>query len=260
VLAGQIFTYDDSSEDRSAASAAFPAENVKPPKRDLRAIYYGLLGPHALSITYATNAGIKTSAVSAGTGAYLIVRRAGHAFHGGVGTAFVGEATAHAVFSEPIGVVSAITYRFGALVCSDGRGVPLSTRCPTPPTLSFVGPLRPARSLHEPVRARPVPQSRESCSRAFLLYPCYRAVVEFTAPYAVTNAGSEYSVMASSSCKNARLSSWGMDRDVKRGETVRTLSTGLFRICASPQRLEVRYEPPARLPRASVIVGVTRVG
>jgi hypothetical protein len=118
--------------------------------------------------------------------------------------------------------------------------------------------------LSEPVHVTPVAQSHASCARAFLLSPCYRAEVEFTAPYAVTNAGSEYEVMATSSCPNARLSGWGMDRDVARHETVRTLSTGSFRICASPERLEVRYRNPtglsARSPQKLVIVGTGTLG
>jgi hypothetical protein len=104
-------------------------------------------------------------------------------------------------------------------------------------------------------------QSPDSCSRAFLLDPCYRAEVEFKAPYAVTNAGSEYAVEASSRCNNARPNGWGINRDVELGETVHTLSTGLFRLCASADEFEIRYlnhsltGTSAGSPHESVIFG-----
>jgi len=256
VLAGQIFTYQESSEDRSGASAAFVGAGIKPPTRDLRAIYYGVLGPHALSVTYRTSAGMRTLPVRSGAGAYLIVRPASHAFHGGAGMADVGEARAVAAYAPaPFSVVRAITFRFGSLRCSDGPGAPVATPCPSP-RVGSVGPLKPTRSLHEPVHATALAQSRASCSRAFLLYPCYSAEVEFRAPYAVKSAGSEYDVMTRSSCPNARLSGWAIDRDVRRGETVRSQSSGLFRFCALPEKLQVRYESRDGVVwRAPVIVG-----
>jgi hypothetical protein len=45
----------------------------------------------------------------------------------------------------------------------------------------------------------------------------------------------------SSRCKNARPNSWGINHDIKRAETVHTLSTGLFRLCASADEFEIRY-------------------
>ena len=44
------------------------------PRRDLRDVYYGLLGPDAVSVTYTTRTGaLRTSATAGGDGAYLIV-------------------------------------------------------------------------------------------------------------------------------------------------------------------------------------------
>ncbi len=97
------------------------------------------------------------------------------------------------------------------------------------------------------------------CSAAYLVDPCYRAEIEFKAPYAVTSAGSEYFVQARSSCNHARASSWSFFQDIRQGETVRTQSSGLFN-CTSDE-FKVQYvndslPTPARGPHhESVIVG-----
>ena len=118
----------------------------------------------------------------------------------------------------------------------------------------------PKRSLNEPVRARLMTQPHDSCTAAFLLTPCYRAEIEFKAPYAVTGAGSEYFVQARSSCDHARASSWSTTIDIRQGQAVRTQSTALFN-CTSDE-FEVQYlnnslPAPARGPNhESVIVGI----
>jgi hypothetical protein len=82
-------------------------------------------------------------------------------------------------------------------------------------------------------------QPHDSCSAAYLVDPCYRAEIQFKAPYAVTNAGSEYFVQAKSSCSHARPSSWSFMHDIQQGETVRTESSGLFN-CTSGE-FKVQY-------------------
>jgi hypothetical protein len=262
---GAIFTAYDPGFDRSAASLPPEKLGVESPARDLRSISYGLLGPHAVSITYRTSMGLRTAPVGRGSGAYLIVRpvRAG-AGVSRFGVTFVGSTTAQRVAFYPLasamGVVSAATFRLGSVVCSEGRGAPVSRPCPRlrPPSRSV---FPPTHSLAEAVHVTPLPESHASCAAAFLLDPCYRAEVEFTAPYAVTNAGAEYAVLTKSACGSARLSSWGIDRDVERGATVRTQSTGSFRFCGSPQELEVLYlnagpqGPTDHPPHESVVVG-----
>ena len=260
ILAGQTTSSSFQDQGRSAAPIQQELLKVKPQERYLRSISFGLLGPHALSITYRTKTGLQTSPVSPSTGAYLIVETARHHAHLSFGGSdFIGYSTGRNISMEPMGEVAAITYRLGTLTCSVGR-VQVSRRCPSPPYTPRTA-FDPTRSLHRPVHVQTVLQSPDSCSRAFLLDPCYRAEVEFKAPYAVTNAGSEYSVEASSHCKNARPSSWGINHDVKRGETVHTLSTGLFRLCASADEFEIRYlnhsltGTAADAPHESVIFG-----
>jgi hypothetical protein len=275
VLDGQIAIGGWPSGDRSAAPNSLELTRFKPTASDLRSISWGLLGPHGVSVTYRTAGGVRTRRVAPGTGAYLIVSPVGHVPRNlgslGAGEVLTGWTSGHEVAAEipyrigvPGGtgsVVIAATYRFGSFSCSIGHGAPVATSCPMPaltPTSAF----SPTRSLHRAVHVDTVLQSPAACRRAFLLDPCYRADVEFRAPYAVTSAGSEYTVEASSRCKNARPSGWPVDHDVKRGEAVRTLSTGLFRLCATADEFEVRYldqSPQAHAvgsSHESAIVGV----
>jgi hypothetical protein len=241
ILAGQMTSSSFEAQERSAVPVNSELSKAKPQARHLRSISFGLLGPHALSITYRTKAGLQTSPVSRGTGAYLVVEVAAQRIHLSFGDSdFIGYSTGRNVSIEPTGDVVAITYRFGSLICSVARRAHVSRRCPSPPYTPRSA-FDPTRSLHRPVHVATVLQSPDSCSRAFLLDPCYRAEVEFQAPYAVTNAGSEYTIEASSRCKNARPNGWGINRDVELGETVHTLSFGLFRLCASADQFEIRY-------------------
>jgi hypothetical protein len=275
-LDGQIAIGGWPSGDRSAAPFPdFPElARLKPTAKDLRSISWGLLGPHGVSITYRSATGVQTRRVAPETGAYLIVGAVSRAPRNlgslGVGEVLAGWTSGHEVAAEipyRIGVpdgtgrsVIAATYRFGSFTCSIGHGAPVTTRCPMPPPTS-VRPFNPTRSLHRPVHVSTVLQPPAACRKAFLLDPCYRAEVAFRAPYAVTNAGSEYTVEASSHCKNARPNGWPLNRDVKRGEAVHTLSTGLFRLCATADEFEVRYlnqrlqGPSAGAPHESVIFG-----
>ncbi len=91
--AGQTMIFEDAAADRSAVRllpAEFEHRPVKhpgiaakpsgvPPTQNLRALSYGLLGPHAVSVTYRTPAGLRTTPVSGPDGAFLIVEPAGSA-------------------------------------------------------------------------------------------------------------------------------------------------------------------------------------
>jgi hypothetical protein len=253
------------SGDRSAAPNGPELTGFKPTAKDLRLISWGLLGPHAVSITYHTAAGVRTRPVAHGTGAYLIVSAVSHVPRSiGGGGELVGWTSGHEVvagFRRPGGVggsVIAATFRFGSFTCSIGRGAPVATSCPRPrptPENRFA----PTRSLNEPVQVTLRTQPHDSCSAAYLVDPCYRAEIEFKAPYAVTGAGSEYFVQAKSSCNHARASSWSFIHDIQQGETVRTQSSGLFN-CTSDE-FKVQYlndSLPAPAPGSgheSVIVG-----
>src|SRR5581483_10638822 len=108
-----------------------------PPLADLRALAYGVLGSHAVSVTYMTPDGLRTTPVAGGTGAFLIVEPA--AFFRSdslIGGTVVGRATARSVQVLPpagpqgAAIVRAATFRFGSRLCSQGTGAPVRTRCP----------------------------------------------------------------------------------------------------------------------------------
>jgi hypothetical protein len=128
----------------------------------------------------------------------------------------------------------------------------------------------PTRNLHAPIYLTLLPQPRAACNAAFLLYPCYKGEVGFTAPYAVASAATgysravEYSINGFATCKAGGRpeTSWGLQRNVKAHETIRTTSLGLFVLtpsCASSEGFEVTYlnrqAPSASTPHESVIVG-----
>jgi hypothetical protein len=274
VLDGQIAIGGWPSGDRSAAPNSPELTRLKPTAKDLRSISWGLLGPHGISITYRTTAGVQTRRVAPETGAYLIVSAVSRVPRNlgslGAGEVLDGWTSGHEVAAQipyRIGVpdgtghfVIAATFRFGSFTCSIGHGAPVTTSCPMPAPIPMSA-FDPTRSLHRPVHVNTVLQSPAACRKAFLLDPCYRAEVEFRAPYAVRSAGSEYTIEASSHCKNARPSGWLVNRDIERGEAVRTLSSGLFRLCATADEFEVRYlnqslqGHPAGASHESVILG-----
>jgi hypothetical protein len=245
------------SGDRNAAPNGPEETSFKPTAADLRSISWGLLGPHAVSITYQTAAGVLTRPVAPGTGAYLIVNAVGHLPRSiGGGSEFVGRTSGHTVDAQsPTGIdgsVIATTFRFGSFTCSIGHGAPVATRCPTyhpTPEHRFA----PTRSLNEPVQVTLRTQPHDSCSAAYLADPCYRAEIEFKAPYAVTSAGSEYFVQAKSSCNHARASSWSFTGDIQQGQTVRTQSSGLFN-CTSGE-FKVQYLKYLNNSHPTAVVG-----
>ncbi len=278
--AGQPVIVEDANADRSAMRLLpeefrEPPKNPKhreiPPTSDLRALAYGLLGPHALSVTYRTRDRLRTVPVRGPEGAFLIVEPAGYIKSFSlVGDSIEGQATARSVEVTPpsgpnaTAIVSAVAFRFGAKHCSQGTGSPVHTRCPTRlapvPRTWFT----PTRSLHAPVRLTLLRQSPAACRAAFLLEPCYKGEVAFTAPYAITTAAADYDIQSPAKCKvgGRPEGGWSLDRDVRRSEVVRTDSLGLFVFtpsCATRESFEVIYQnprgPSAAAPHESAIVG-----
>ncbi len=197
---------------------------------------------------------VRTSPVSPGTGAYMIVEpvRQVPRFRT-IGGFQSGSITGHEVGIDPTGVggpgaVSMIVYRSGSSACSVGAVQPGSKRCLTPPRTP-ISAYRPTRSLSEPVRVTAVVQSHALCSAAFLLDPCYKAEVEFKAPYAVTSARAANTPSAAKPiCHNATPSSWSIDRDISRSETVRSMSLGYFNCLSDEFEVEYLTRPRGRRP------------
>jgi hypothetical protein len=255
------------SGDRNAAPNGPELTSFRPTAKDLRLISWGLLGPHAVSITYQTDAGVRTRPVAPGTGAYLIVSAVSHVPRViGAGGELLGWTSGHEVAAGfPGGVGGSVigaTFRFGSFTCSIDHSAPVATSCPRPrPTPG--NPLAPTRSLNEPVQVTLRTQSHDSCSAAYLVDPCYRAEIEFKAPYAVTGAGSNYFVQAKSSCNHARPSSWSFFQDIQGGETVRTQSSGLFNCTSDEFKVEYVNDslpaPGRGSNHESVIVGTAKL-
>ncbi len=298
VDAGQTLIFEDAKADRSAVRLlpeefaaphaeriappakhpGPPAEGPTPPARDLRAVAYGLLGAHAISVTYRTGGGLHTVPVSPPAGAFLIVEPAGQFGRPSeIGGSMSGEARRGAVDVligglpkvRPSPIVSAVTFRFGGRVCSQGVGAPVRTPCPRGhQRAANPRPFNPTRSLHEPVGLKLLPQSQAECAAAFLRDPCYKGQVSFRVPYAVRGAGTDYNVDAIAKCKvgGRPETSWDLERDVKAHELVTTVSLGKFVYtpsCAPTESFRVSYvnlRGPARAtPHESVIVGSVKM-
>jgi hypothetical protein len=210
-LAGQVVDGEHIGVDRSGGAA-----NGQPqakPRSELRDIYYGILGPHAVSVSYRTGRRDATTAVLAPLGAYLIVRRTSAREQAGDS----GEALGSADDLEPSPPLAAITYRLAGKLCQRGPSLPpgvarhLSHPCPQPhlPHGHYI----PPRDLHQPMHTKLVFHHNRVTA----------VTLSFTAPFAVTSAGEDYKVFILSRCaptngKSGIVQSLG--RNVKRGETI----------------------------------------
>jgi hypothetical protein len=280
---GQTVIFEDLKADRSGVRL-LPSEFSGPPPKhpgeglhprgvppigDLRAIAYGVLGPHAVSVTYKASTGMRTIPVSRPDGGFLIVEPASYiksqdTIGGSIsGTAQPGKVDVGLAEQPKLPrMITAATFRFGGRLCSQGVGAPVAKACPIP---EFSGPRRPRiRRLDEPVHLTLLVQSHAACNAAFLKFPCYRGQVEFIAPYAVSSAGSEYDIEGIARCKiGGRIeTSWSLERDVKAHELVKTDSLGRFIYapsCATTERFQVSYQkrlgPLAVGPPDKVIIG-----
>jgi hypothetical protein len=283
---GQTVIFEDLNADRSGVRLLpsefrgpplkHPGEAPKgvPPVGDLRALAYGVLGPHAVSVTYKTPTGMRTIPVSGADGGFLIVEPAGYiksedTVGGSIGgTAEPGSVDVGLIDRRGLPrMIVAATFRFAGQLCSQGVGAPVTRSCPMP---KISVPRHPhIRRLNEPVHLTLLAQSHAACNAAFLKFPCYKGQVEFTAPYAVRSAGSEYEIEGIASCKiGGRVeTSWSLERDVKAHELVKTDSLGRFVYapsCASTEKFQVSYQKrPGVLtagPPEKVILGTVSLG
>ncbi len=275
VSAGRTVISEDANADRNAARLLpeefEPAGRRRvPPVSHRRALAYGVLGPHAVSVTYRTPHGARTVPVHGRDGAFLIVQMAGFYKNSSlVGGSIGGRAERRnvRVLGPQTGtMVSGATFRFGTARCSEGTAAPVTGRCPQRPVFFSKYWGEPTRSLHRPVRLRFVRQSPATCKRAFLRTPCYGGVVSFTAPYAITQAGADY-LIAGRDVPRCPVggrpeTGWSLERNVKRGEQVRSVSRGLWVYtpkCAAHEFFTVSYlnpeGPSPSAPHTSVIVG-----
>lgn len=253
VLAGQTFTGVLIGLDDSAARTPRGLTVAFGKKRD---VSFGVLGSHALSVTYRTARGPSTRSLISGVGAYLIVRRATRPLRGEVtaSSAYGSFARRH---PSPTGAVSAITYRFGDLVCAEGTGATVTKRC-APPTPAPASSIRPTRSLHKPLRVT------LDIRRGLI----ESAELEFTAPYAVTSGHQLYEIIQSTpaGCGPSGGAGLPLERDFRRGQRIRLKIVSPFPLvsrCGPTQPIQVQFinaeGPSATSPHESVVVGSTTI-
>jgi hypothetical protein len=187
------------------------------PVGDERLVGFGVLGPHAVSVSYMVDGRLHTVPTVGGLGAYLIVLRVPPKLRQnapGLG------GTTGLLGGFPIGagkgeVVSRMLFRYGGRLCQTGfdrqpHGPPqcksriYRTRVLVPGIL---------RGLHTAValKARRVPGG-------------YDLEVAFTAPAAVTNASVAYGIQVSrpsgAACGRGGTNGQSLERDVARGEVL----------------------------------------
>src|ERR1700677_2562078 len=147
---GDIYAGDSVGLELSAATSPGPSAGVS---ADRREISFGLLGVHAVSITYREGSQTHTQPVLPGLGAYLIVQRytSGRPLGSVSETDGRDEPGSYSSPAGPNGALSAITYDYAGRTCVDRGNLRLAS-C----GLSEVPPPRPAALpvVHEPLRAQ----------------------------------------------------------------------------------------------------------
>jgi hypothetical protein len=221
-------------------NAAFALEAHPGPVAHRRDITYGILGPHAVSVTYRDAGALRTERVVAGVGAYLIVQPASsgsiHAGHGEApGTDTPGEGPG------TTGALTSISYEHDGKICENGYNartggkVRIQHACPAPnPYPADLRVTPPGSFVRRPTVALKV--SHHAVTAAEL---------SFSAPFAVTSAAEGYSLW-SKPCDGGREGGGVavLDRNVAQGATVHlTLADPFSARCAGRSiSVEVLYD------------------
>lgn len=198
---------------------------------DRREISFGLLGTHAVSITYRVGSTTRTQAVLPGLGAYLIVQRytSGRQLGSVSETDGRDEPGNYSAPAAPNGALTTITYDYAGKPCVDTGSGPRLASCglsetppPRPPALAIV---------HEPLRVHLQIHGRVITG----------ADISFRAPYPVTSVRQRYSTTART-CRG--LSGSGFDADVARGATIHIPVGDLLSLaegCTRSLKIKVEY-------------------
>jgi hypothetical protein len=220
-----------------SANAAFALNRKPGAQQTRRDIAYGILGPHAVSVSYREGSATRTQQVARGVGAYLIVRRAaagstqlGQGVAPGTDTPGEGPGTS--------GVLTVIAYDLHGRICENGynaatgQTVKIKHACPAPnpypKSLRVTAPGSFNRHLDVALKV--------SHGRVLA------AEVSFSAPFAVTSAAEDYTLQVRS-CANGGEGGGGevLDHNVAQGAVV---------------HLKVAYPFAARCARHSVVAEV----
>ncbi len=205
-LPSETFLGDSIGTERSAAG---PADTSRRPRAQLRDLYFGLLGPQAVSVSWAEGSTRHTEPVVPGVGAFLFVT--GTSAHDQVATG--GGSIGSAGGLAPVAPLTGITYRLRGSLCE--RLLPgVRAEHPCPPPQSLFPRTAPAgRPLHVPLR--------------LALRVSHRVIrglsVSFRAPLAVTSAAEGYQVRVPIGLCHGPLGGYvgqSTDRDIAAGANV----------------------------------------
>jgi hypothetical protein len=240
---GDIYAGDSVGLELSAATSPRPGTGVP---ADRREISFGLLGVHAVSITYRERTDTHVRPVLPGVGAYLIVQRyrSGRPLGSVSETDGRDEAGNYSSPASPNGALSAITYSYAGRSCVDRGNLRLAS-C----GLSEVPPRSPAalRLVRVPLHAQLHVHKHVITS----------AQISFRAPYPVTNADQSYSV-STPTCHRG-LAGGGSRSDLGRGALVRIpVAEILSHACARAVTFKVEYVSSAGgLPQPTSLGSIT---
>ena len=192
-------------------SAAGPADTSRRPRAQLRDLFFGNLGPQAISVTYRAGAGRRTQPVVPGVGAYLIVLPTTRSEQLATGGGSMGSAGG----LSPVAPLTAIAYRLNGSVCERL----LSGRGPRP--------CAPPQSLYVPPSPSSAPSLHQRLDVELLVsrHVVSAAKVSFRGPFAVTGAAQSYEVrIPLGRCHTGgQLGGYtavSTDRDIAAGEPV----------------------------------------
>lgn len=204
-----------------------------------RDIAYGILGPHAVSVSYREGKAIHTQPVAPGVGAYLIVQpgsvgstHPGHGEAPGTDTPGEGPGTS--------GVLTVITYDQHGKICENGynaatgQNVKIEHPCPAPNPYPLSLRVTPPGSFNRHLNV----------SLSVSGGKVTAAEVSFSAPFAVTSAAEDYTLQFAPCVGGREGGALGvnvLDHNVAQGATV---------------HLTLAYPFAARCARRSVSVDV----
>jgi hypothetical protein len=181
--------------------------------RDERTLYFGVLGPLALSVTYTAADGPRTVATTGPEGAYLLVVRGDHS----------GAARSTSLYPQDT-PITAIAFSDGT-TCRIGPEGPIggASACPLPGLVPVPAPRLTPAQVAAPVHASAVRQGRR-----------WTIVVRFRASVAVSDAGSSYYTTLDPPGRGSRRAGGNTNRNFARGELVEQRFTyqrgpGVFR-------------------------------
>jgi hypothetical protein len=224
---GETYAGDIVGLQLSAASSPRSGSGVP---ADRREISFGLLGKHAVSITYRSGSATRTERVLPELGAYLIVQRYTSGRQLGSVSETVGrdEPGNYSGPAAPNGALISITYDYAGKTCVSTGSGPRPASC----GLSETPPPRPA-----PLPTAHVPLRMHLQIRGGVVAG---AELSFPAPYPVTSAGQDYFATV----RACRGLGGGVSRsNLARGATVKipVLLYSQSQGCTGPLKVTVDY-------------------